>query len=410
MIIRTIILLSIFFSTLVDAQSPWCPVGDKSNSVIDSLHYQQLYSKVQNAMHGTLDTRAEKYLPVVVHIITFRGFPVISQAQIIRQIDVLNADFAGEGENVLKVSDEFKSLIADTGIRFCLAKTDPEGNPTNGITYDITSIANIGFRTNDFGRVLVYYTQEGGTSAWDPSRYINIWVCEIQPSILGSASFPGMASFPEETGILIDFRYFGSLGPASYNTELRGGHTLTHEMGHYLGLFHIWGITNAGCSDDDGIMDTPVADRPWFGCPSGVLTSCGVSNMYQNFMDQTDDRCLAAFTPGQAQFMQASIDLFYPDLAFEGECQPVVQPFQSWYDQLQWVYDVLSGQYVIYTPSGFSPEITIDIFSMDGKLITSSQESGYRSYLLQLDNVVQGVYIARITSGDTQFVRKISVY
>ena len=410
MSLRLLYILVCLYSTAMEAQTLWCHSPDPAARADQNILYQKLAAKVKQYAATNIHSRTDVYLPIVVHVVTPKGSPDISAAQILNQIDVLNADFSGKGTNIHKVPDEFQPLIADTGIRFCLAKTDPQGNPTTGIVYRLTPIPNIGLETNEGGRISVYYTQFGGTDMWDPTRYINIWVCEIHPGILGSSSFPGMAPYVEETGIIIDYRYFGSMGVASYNSKFHDGHTLSHEMGHYLGLRHIWGAGTSGCNDDDGIDDTPLADGPYYGCPSGTQVSCDVSNMYHNFMDQTDDRCLAFFTPEQAQFMQAAIDLYYPDLAIEGQCKEVVSSFTSWHDNLLWVYDRFSSQYIIYNPEGYSPAFTLEVFSLDGRLVTRKEYNGYQSYHLDLDNVVAGIYIVRISDGEDDFVRKISVY
>ncbi len=410
MILRILFILGCLYSNSMEAQTLWCHSQDPASQPGQKLLYDQLATQIKKHIATGIHNRTDSYLPIVVHVVTPKGSPEVSTAQILNQIDVLNADFAGDGANIHKVPDEFQSLIADTGIRFCLAKTDPQGNPTSGIVYRLTPIPNIGLESNEGGRISVYYTQFGGTDMWDPTRYINIWICEIHPGILGSSSFPGMAPYFEETGILIDYRYFGSMGVASFNSKFHDGHTLTHEMGHYLGLRHIWGAGTSGCNDDDGIDDTPLSSGPYFGCPSGTQVSCDVSNMYHNFMDQTDDRCLAFFTPEQSQFMQASVDIFYPVLAIEGQCQQVVSSITTWHDNLLWVYDRFSGQYIIYNPTGYSPDVTLEIFSLDGRLITSKEYEGYQSYHLDLDNVVPGIYAVRISQGEERFTRKIVVY
>lgn len=120
-----------------------------------------------------------------------------------------------------------------------------------------------------------------------------------------------MANYPEEIGLIIDPKYFGSIGAAGNSSFYSGGHTLTHEMGHFFGLKHIWGQgTGEDCNDSDEIEDTPNAAGPYYDCPQGVQESCGTSDMYQNFMDFTDDRCLAAFTHDQVMMMQTTAAVF----------------------------------------------------------------------------------------------------
>lgn len=378
-------------------QEYWCAAKDDSSYVL--------------SMEIPFKNRTETYLPVVIHFVV-RDLSLVDtyRAAALHQIDILNEDFAGKNENVRRLSESFKNLVSNTGLRFCLAKTDPGGNYTTGITITQTTIPDIGLKTGEQGRGLVYYDQLGGKTGWDASRYINIWVCEIGGSFLGSTTLPGKANFPEERGIVIDIEYFSALGAAAKVYGFSKGHTLTHEMGHYLGLRHIWGTNSSGCSDDDGIDDTPVADGPYFGCPAGRQLSCGVSNMYQNFMDLTDDRCLAAFTHGQSDAMHATIQSFYPELLTEGSCLDLADNFQSWYDQLVWAYDPISQQYLVYVENKIPYPIQIEIFNLDGRLMKSGKLESYQTYILPTKDFAPGMYVARIGDGDFGFSRKIVVY
>jgi hypothetical protein len=357
----------------------------------------------QHALHQ----RSAVWLPVVFHVVTKAG-QHISHAQIIHQLDVLNQDFANKGENIHKLRDEFRDISADTEIRFCLATTDPDGNPSPGITYTTTTTDQIALQRDDHGRYIVHYDQLGGKTGWDPSRYINVWIAEYGNGFLAYASLPGTAPFPEEIGLIIDPFYFGSTGTALQTGYFNKGHTLTHEMGHFLGLLHIWGDDEDSCSDSDEVDDTPVAQGPWFDCPSGEQISCGVSNMYQNFMDLTDDRCLAAFTQGQAERMKAVIGLYYPEMP-QSSCLPVVSDLDSWWDDLSWSFDIDAGKYVLYTPAGLSGKWQIELFTVDGKRLLSENFDGRQSYLLNLRQAAPGVYIIRVTDGEHSATRKIAL-
>ena len=107
----------------------------------------------------------------------------------------------------------------------------------------------------------------------------------------------------EKDGIVLRYTAFGTMGTAASPYNL--GRTAVHEMGHWLGLKHIWGDRYCG---DDGVADTPPQKGPTPGCPSGVMISCDNSSagsMYMNFMDITHDACTNLFTEGQRDKMRA---------------------------------------------------------------------------------------------------------
>jgi hypothetical protein len=354
--------------------------------------------------------RSPTVIPVVVHVVAPPDAAPVSEAQVLHQIDVLNADFAGAGENIAAVPELFRPLIADAGISFCLAQTDPAGQPTTGITYTSTDIPDIALRTGEEGRHIVHYDQLGGKTGWDPSRYLNIWVAEYG-DFLGSASFPGMAPFEEEIGIVVHLDNFGSIGEAGANVFFGRGHTLTHEAGHFFGLKHTWGDgLDASCADTDDIADTPNAAGPYYGCPGGQPESCGSPDMYMNFMDFTDDRCLALFTPEQGMRMRTVLDAYYPELATDGPCRPDVADTDAWWDALVWSHDAASGKYIAYHPDWVTMTKEVEVFSMDGKLVGRASWGQASTHLLDLSRVASGVYVVRITAGSHRYVRQLVSY
>ncbi len=141
----------------------------------------------------------------------------------------------------------------------------------------------------------------GGSDPWDAASYLNIWVAPLTRGLVGYASPPGIRK--ELDGIVIAFNAFGTNGSAyaPYNK----GRTTTHEIGHWLGLRHIWGDADCG---NDYIDDTPPQSSSTNGCPSGVISTCDNGpngNMYMNFMDFTDDACISMFTRGQSAVMRS---------------------------------------------------------------------------------------------------------
>jgi hypothetical protein len=184
----------------------------------------------------------------------------------------------------------FRSKAADTRIRFCLARVDPNGRATSGIIRKSTSLDY--FSTDES----IKFSSGGGADAWDSKRYLNIWVCNMFGRSLGYATTPGGPA--EKDGVVINWDVFGTTG--AVRAPFDKGRTTTHEVGHWLGLRHIWGDEICG---DDGVDDTPPQKSYNYFCPVfPKISNCssnGWGDMFMNFMDLTDDGCMSMFTTGQ---------------------------------------------------------------------------------------------------------------
>lgn len=233
-------------------------------------------------------------IPVVVHVIYNTPDQNISNDQIRSQINVLNEDFRKKNKDAAFVPAAFKNLAADARIEFRLATTDPSGFTTNGIVRKSTSVS--GFAQDDKIKSSVL----GGDDAWTRDQYLNLWVGNLTGGVMGYSSVPGSAA--EKDGVVISYKAFGTTPNVA--APFNRGRTAVHEIGHWLGLRHIWGDADCG---DDKIDDTPPQAGPTRGCPSGVIATCtsgAAGNMYMNFMDFTNDECTNMFTIGQANRMR----------------------------------------------------------------------------------------------------------
>ena len=242
----------------------------------------------------------KRIIPVVFHVIHECGPENISRAQILDQIRVMNQDFSLTNPNFSQTPSAFVPLAADCQIEFRLATKDDLGNCTDGIVRVYSPKTNDA--SNDNGVKSV--------SHWNSYKYLNVWVVKSIASIDGSTNqVLGYAQFPaggllSTDGIVLRHDCTGSIGTAASNGRL--GRTITHEVGHWLGLRHIWGDADCG---SDGVDTTPIAFGPNFGiCWNDYpynLTSCGRDSldtsgeMFNNYMDYVDDQCMSMFTKGK---------------------------------------------------------------------------------------------------------------
>lgn len=119
-------------------------------------------------------------VPVVIHIVYSANEQNISDAQVQSQIQVLNEDYHRLNSDRVNTPNAFASVAGDANIQFVLAKKDPYGNNTSGITRTFTA-QNIFYQDNDG----VKFSYSGGCNAWNPQRYLNIWVCNLGGNLCG---------------------------------------------------------------------------------------------------------------------------------------------------------------------------------------------------------------------------------
>jgi Pregnancy-associated plasma protein-A len=238
-------------------------------------------------------------IPVVVHVVYRSKDQNVSDAQVKSQIAALNRDFRAKNPDRKKVPKVWQGLAIDSNIQFRLASKDPKGRKTSGITRTQTSVGAFG---PDDG---VKSRKSGGADAWPRDRYLNMWVCRLSGGLLGYAQFPGG---PAKTdGVVILDTAFGTKGTA--RPPFNKGRTATHEVGHFLGLRHIWGDRN-DCSGNDFVADTPPARQANVGKPKFPQITCNngpSGDMFMNYMDYVDDAAMYMFTAGQVARMNATL-------------------------------------------------------------------------------------------------------
>lgn len=243
-------------------------------------------------------------IPVVFHII-HRGEPIgegrnLAFERIQEQMTTLNEDFRRTNLDASATPEAFLSVASDPQIEFVLAKQDPDGLPTNGVTRTLGGQDSYRFQEDATLKSEIY---------WPAEDYMNIYVSNLD-GFLGWATFPfsNLAGIDEindnrlTDGIAVDYEYVGNNPDAGEFESI--GRTATHEVGHFLGLKHVWG--DGGCDADDFCADTPLSSTSYQReCPVGEEISCGTSDMYSNFLNYTNDACMNLFTVCQRERMRA---------------------------------------------------------------------------------------------------------
>lgn len=262
-------------------------------------------------------------IPVVVHIVYHADNEKLSLQQIQSQIEVLNRDFADHSD-LSKIPERFRSLVGNPGIQFKLAMRDPSGKPTTGITYTFTSVPNF----SDADADSVKRKDKGGEDPWPSDQYLNIWVCnlissETKEPLLGYSSWPGQSAIKD--GVVILNRVFGTVGVEK--SDYDKGRTTTHEIGHWLGLHHLWGDgrDNRNCDRDDGIKDTPIQADKNYRCYSQPHITCNngpKGDLFVDYMDYSPDSCMSMFTELQVQRMKAILSSVRKSLLISQTLKP----------------------------------------------------------------------------------------
>lgn len=375
----------IFYSQNTDSFEKW--MGTQSR--IKSSNSEEVYT-----------------IPVVVHII-HQGEAIgeglnLSEERILSQIRVLNEDFRRkEGTRGFNNHPDG----GDARIVFQLAQTDPFGKATNGIVR-----VNMNEREDPpFSGSMIalgaYY------SFWDPSQYLNIWTFPgVQDFGLGEARFPisdlpGLEDEPgfsipgidslhgvpvsEIDGVAVNAHHFGE---SNMDSKYNLGRTGTHEIGHFLGLFHIWGDEgfDGSCDIDDYCEDTPNTPARTSGCPQHSLACDGSPAMIENYMDYTDDECMNIFTNDQIDRMRTVLEnsprrnsllrspgLFPPD---------VVDTEEKYFPALRIYPNPASGQvYIDWQGMESYQAAHLYLFDLSGRMLLSRAFDIFGSEKIMLD-------------------------
>lgn len=341
-----------------------------------------------SARRADTDTGEKLFVPVVFHIVFNEQEQSITDEQVYSQLAVLNEDFSRKNADSVNTLAVFRAVAASTNIQFYLA--DIEGKPA--ITRTKTS-------HEPFGNDDLHFTARGGRDAWNPATHLNIWIAHLAAGVFGYASTPGGLSFKD--GVALHYNYVGRNGSAIPPFHL--GRTLTHEVGHWLGLDHPWG--EGGCQGDDGLSDTPAQQGPSAGCDLD-LVSCGERSMVQNFMGSSDDGCMNLFTRDQRAKMRSTLITERP-ASFTREFLITAIELQKEDEAIIYPNPVTDPRWV-HVETSKAPVTQIQLTDILGRVVTCRiRQVSERKFQVHLEGLANGIYLVRIQTEERLHLVKL---
>ena len=290
-------ILATTIASVTNAQEKHCYTTEMDNEA--TLNNPDMLRQRQNLetfiqQYGKAERRNNSVvyvIPIVFHILHNYGEENISDAQVLDQVRILNRDFRRTNADTVNIVPAFQGMAADIEVEFRLPSIDPNGNCTNGIDRVQTMLT---YSANNQSKI----------NGWPNNKYLNVWVANSleNTGAAAYAHYPGGNNAVD--GIMNLHSYLGSIGTSSEGRS----RTLTHEIGHYLNLAHVWGSTNSpgvACGDDN-VSDTPET-KGWSSCvPSGSICNPPIIENVQNYMEYSF--CEYMFTEGQKTRMRATLN------------------------------------------------------------------------------------------------------
>ncbi len=420
------------FNDMLDYQETLIP-GFKESA---NTTYRGLAAKANDK--NSQSSKAIYTIPVVFHVVWNSSSPQqnLDDSVLIEQIAVLNEDYSRSNLDASNTRPAFLPIVADAEIQFELACIDPNGNSTNGIVrVQTTATFGNAFLPDMASVSKIQKSTQGGSDPWNQSEYLNIWIGDINggsstPSLLGVATPPAnLPNWPANStpqdlldGAIIQYNAFGRNNPNIFAPGVViNGRTVTHEVGHYLGVRHcaentFGGLLGSICGDDDGLNDTPNCDQSQQGCDTN-RNSCtdtigglgDLPDMVENYMDYSDQDCQNSFTQGQATIMRSVLEnervglLTSPGI---GNCN-VTSIENNVYEHFMDVYpNPSTGTFIINIRNGRKTEIRI-INSLGETISPTTLNTTESKIELQIN--VKGIYFVSVISDDNSYTKKLII-
>jgi hypothetical protein len=404
---------------------------DKMEQRIPGYKAAVKYSFDQAKRHNAARSGGVTYtIPIVFHVVYNPDSAAqnLDDSILLSQIQVLNEDYSRHNADTSNTIPVFDSVAADTHIQFVLHSTQRVAT-TNSFTLGFGGLPDS----------TIKFTAAGGDDAVDPEHFLNIWIVNIEASFFGQLlgySYPpdSLANWPLGSaatqkpydGVVLDYHTVGANNPNPLNFNgmnlVIKGRTATHEIGHYLGLRHIWGDgtnfiqpTN-DCMQSDGIDDTPFANaESSFDCTPTRNTCTSIDayygidvpDMVQNYMDYSAETCMNLFTKGQATLMQGTLEHQRSTLPTRSYPTAVSQVDAT--AALVIYPNPTSGMVYIPYTENVNPYSSVQVYNMLGESLTVNQSAGSGSVRLDMSSVPAGVYTLDILKGDEHIAKRVMV-
>ena len=324
-------------------------------------------------------------IPVIVHILYHNSAENIADTQIVKMIDIMNQDFGRSNPDTVNTPLAFQPVASASSFEFCFARQDSLGNLSTGIEHIYTD-------TIQFSSP--WSMQTHGVWPWNTDQYFNIWIGNAAGFTYSNSTPVSIyPSYHANYGLMVSSNYVSKLQLG--DTSQYSGREITHALGHCFNLRHLFSIST--CMDEDSVADTPLQLDPTYSCSVFPLfDNCNANApgvMFMNFMDINQESCMNMFTAGQASRMDASLNLFYPQLLTSSVClwngiaQNNVEPLHVYPNPSSSIFRIDLGN---------KNQYTYTLVDISDRVVVENKLAGVDFFEIDLSELQSGIYFLRV--------------